>query len=40
MALRDKEALLAEVEAQRKIAARHRLEIGLPPTKGDRNVAA
>lgn len=40
MALRDKEALLAEVEAQREIAARHRLEIGLPPTKGDRNVAA
>lgn len=40
IALRDEEALLAEVQAQREIAAQHRLATGLPPTKGDRNVAA
>lgn len=40
MALRDKEALLAEVKAQRALAAQHRIAVGLPPTKGDRDVAA
>lgn len=40
MALRDKEALLAEVEAQRRLAVQHRQEVGLPPTKGDQHVAA
>lgn len=40
IALRDKEALLSEVQAQRELAAQHRLAVGLPPAKGDRHVAA
>lgn len=40
MALRDKDALLAEVVHQRRLAAQHRRAAGLPPTKGDHHVAA
>lgn len=40
IALRDEEALLAEVQAQREKADEQRLAAGLPPRGGDRDVAA